>query len=437
MYEVINDIRKEIPNNTTIVIATSGGPDSMCLLSLIIKLKKEKNFNIICAHVNHKLREESKEEAKMVKHFCTSNNITYEYSEIKKYQGNIENYARQYRYAFFEKIINKHKAKYLLTAHHGDDLIETILMKIARGSNLDGFKGFSKISNRQNYKIYRPLISVTKNEIMEYIIKKEIPYAIDKTNKEDKYTRNRFRKYIIPPLKKENKNIHKNFIKLSLTLEEYDNYINKIVNEKIKKICKDNKITINTFNKEEKIIKEKIIYTLLQKEYKEKIYLIKDTHLKSIIKLLENKKPNLIINLPSNKSFHKSYDKAYITENKKVKEYDHTLENELKLPNNHIIKIIDKTDEKSNNVIKINSKEITLPIHIRTRKKGDKMMIKGLNGSKKIKNIFIDEKVPKDKRNDYPIVTDNENKIIWIPGLKKSKFDASNTENYDIIIKYF
>ena len=106
--EVINDIKKEIPNDTSLVIATSGGPDSMCLLNIIINLKEEKNLKIVCALVNHNLRKESLKEANMVKDFCTSNNITYEYSEIKEYKGNTENYAREKRYSFFEKLIKKY-----------------------------------------------------------------------------------------------------------------------------------------------------------------------------------------------------------------------------------------------------------------------------------------------------------------------------------------
>ena len=139
MNDIIEDIKKQIKDET-IVIATSGGPDSMCLLHLI---NENTNLKIICAHVNHKLREESTEEAKMVKDYCTSNNITYEYYEIENYKGNTENYAREKRYEFFEKLLKKYNSKYLLTAHHGDDLIETIMMKIIRG-NIDNLVGFKK-----------------------------------------------------------------------------------------------------------------------------------------------------------------------------------------------------------------------------------------------------------------------------------------------------
>ena len=102
-----------------------------------------------------------------------------------------------------------------------------------------------------------------------------------------------------------------------------------------------------------------------------------------------------------------------------------------------MIKIQGETTDNSNYTLKINSKEIKMPIHIRNKQPGDKITLKGLNKSKKIKEIFINEKIPKEKRNTWPVVTDDNGQIIWLPGLKKSKFDKSNNENYDIIMRYF
>ncbi len=432
MNDVLEDIKTQIKDNI-VIIATSGGPDSMCLLNLI---KENTNLKIICAHVNHKLRKESEAEAKMVKNFCISNNITYEYYEITGYEGNTENYAREKRYKFFEKLLKKYNSKYLLTAHHGDDLIETMIMKIVRG-NLDNLIGFKKITKRKNYYIYRPLIIKTKEEILNYCKKNNIEYAVDKTNFEDKYTRNRIRKYILPELKKENNNIHKNFIKLSNKIEEYEQHINKEIEKKLNEIYVNNIIDIKKLNKEETIIKEKIIYKILKITYKENIKLIKQKHIKDIINLMDNKKPNIILSLPNNKNFIKEYTKAKIITKTNSKEYNYILKDEIKLPNNHTIKIIKDIDETSNYIIKLNTQELTLPLHIRTKKEGDKIKIKGLNGRKKIKDIFINEKIPKEERIIYPILTDDKDNILWIPGLKKSEFDKSKTKNYDIIIKYF
>ena len=436
MNDILNKLKTEIPNNTSIIVATSGGPDSMALLSLLNQIKKEKHLNIISAHVNHNLRKESDKEAIMVKNYCKKNNLIFEYMEINNYRGNTENYARKKRYEFFENLIKKHQAKYLLTAHHGDDLTETIIMRLIRGSSIKGYAGFSEITYKENYKIYRPLITKTKEEIFDYVQKNDIPYALDKTNNSDKFTRNRIRKYILPSLKKENKNVHLKFLKFSQKLAEIDDYLNDETNKKIDKIFWNNKLNINLFLKEKPIIKEKIIHSILTQTYKEDITKITNTHVNNILSTIKNKKPNKKLNLPNNMEFIKAYNYAWIEKKKENPKYDYILKDKINLPNKDVIEIIDNTEDNSNFVTKINSKDITLPLHIRTKQKGDKLILKGTNQTKKIKDIFINEKIPIDQRKSYPILTDNNNQIIWLPGLKKTKFDREKDKNYDIIIRY-
>ena len=432
MNDVIEDIKKTISDRSVVIVATSGGPDSMCLLDLIVH---NTDLKVICAHINHKLRAESDEEALMVKDYCTGNNITYEYYEINGYKGNTEDYARKKRYAFFEKLLKKHNSTYLLTAHHGDDLIETMLMRLLRG-NIDNISGFSKITKRDGYYLYRPLIIKTKKNILDYCKKNNINYAVDQTNYSDNYTRNRIRKNILPYLKKENINVHLNFLKLSERLFESNNYIDKELNKKIKKLYVDNTLFLNKFNKEDFFIKEKIIYNILKSIYQEDIKLVKESHIFKIINVINSKKPNLQVALPKRKLFVKEYDIGKIIEKEEVNSFDYILENEIKLINGDIIKKIDDTLEKSNYIIKINSKDIVLPLHIRSKKNGDAIKLKNC-GHRKVKDIFIGCKVPLMERKYYPILTDDNDTVLWIPGLKKSEFDKSKTENYDIIIKYF
>ena len=151
---------------------------------------------------------------------------------------------------------------------------------------------------------------------------------------------------------------------------------------------------------------------------------------------VKNSTSNSKINLPDNKIFIKSYNNAWIEENKKTKKYDIILKDIVELSNGYIVEIIKETESNSNYVTKINTQEINMPIHIRTRKEGDKLTLKGLNKEKKLKDIFIDEKVPIEKRKTWPVVTDDKDNIIWLPGLKKTKFDRAKTKNYDIIIRY-
>ena len=435
----MNDILeklKNLPNDISIVIAVSGGPDSMALLNLLNVIKKEKNIKIICAHVNHNLRKESKAEAKMVKDYCKQKSIIYEYMEIKEYKGNTENYAREKRYEFFENLLKKYNSKYLFTAHHGDDLIETVIMRLIRSSSLKGYSAFSEITEKKDYKIYRPLITKTKEEIFNYVKNNNLPYAIDKTNDSDFFTRNRIRKYILPRLKEENKNVHLKFLEFSKTLNETEKYLKKQTEKTLSKKYKNKKIDINSFKKEDLLVQKRIIHHILNETYKENITKIKDVHVNNILSTVKNSTSNSKINLPDNKIFIKSYNNAWIEENKETKNYDIILNDIVELPNGYIIEIIKETENNSNYVTKINTQEINMPIHIRTRKEGDKLTLKGLNKEKKLKDIFIDEKVPIEKRKTWPVVTDDKDNIIWLPGLKKTKFDRAKTKNYDIIIRY-
>ena len=146
----------------TVVAAISGGPDSMTLLHLLSRVKDAFDLTIVCAHVNHNMRKESNEEA-------IFNGILFEYMKIEDYgDDNFHNEARTKRYHYFEEIVKKYHSRFLFTAHHGDDLIETILMRIVRGSTLRGYSGFSYLVEMGDYTILRPLIGVTKEEILEY-----------------------------------------------------------------------------------------------------------------------------------------------------------------------------------------------------------------------------------------------------------------------------
>ena len=433
--DILKKLDKTIKENETLITATSGGPDSMALLSLLIKLSQTKKITIICAHVNHNLRKESQEEAIMVEKYANESNLIFEKMEINHYEGNTENYARTQRYNFFEKLIKKFNATYLLTAHHGDDLTETILMRMVRGSSLKGYSGFQEITDKGNYKIYRPLITKTKDELLNYVKTNNIPYAVDKTNFSEEYTRNRYRLNILPILKKENKSVHLKFLKFSETLKLYDDHINKEVNEKLNKVYQNNNLNLKLFENEDELIKRKILYQILNNLYYKNISLITDNHVELILNIIESSRPNLKINLPSKVLVIKNYQNLYFTQNTEIKSYSFTFEDKVILPNDKIL-IKEETDDTSNYTIRLNSKELYMPLIVRTRQNGDKMEIKNLNGHKKIKDIFIDEKISESDRNNWPILTDQNNQIIWLPGLKKSKFDKQKHENYDIIIRY-
>lgn len=434
VYKFLDKLR--ILKNEKIIVAVSYGPDSMALLDIL--KNKYVASNVICAHVHHNLRKESDFEALKLKDYCDINNITFEMMKIDKYTNNkfTEAEARNKRYEFFDRIIKKYNSKYLFTAHHGDDLVETVLMRLTRGSSLNGYCGIPLISKRAYYNIVRPFLFITKDDILKYCEENNISYAVDKSNNSDKYTRNRYRKYILPQLKKENADVHKQFIKFSTSLQEYDEFFNNLTDKLYEEVVDNKTINISLLLKQDDLIIKRIIMKFLFVYYSSDINKINNTHVNNILYLVKSSKPNCFISLPNKKNLIKSYNKLYFSENGKYDKYCFNLENYVSLFNGYCIKRIHTLDDTSNYVTALNSNEIKLPIYVRNKIDGDTIEILGLNGKRKIKNIFIDEKIPKSIRGNYPIVVDSKGKVLWIPGLKKSKYDKSKHGKYDIILKY-
>lgn len=440
MEEVYNYLLNDvgIRHRDTLCIGVSGGPDSMALLDLTMKLKKELDLVLVVAHVNHNVREESKEEEAYLRDFCKENGLHFECYKIEHYgDDNFHNEARTIRYNFFDQVCKDYNAKFLLTAHHGDDLIETILMRIVRGSTLKGYSGFSRVVEKEDYTILRPLITVTKEDLTNYCENNNIKYFIDKSNLKDVYTRNRYRKYILPFLKDEDKMVHEKFLKFSETLMEYNNYIEREMNLVINKVFKNGVLDIPRFKELDHLIQTKIISSILEKIYGDDLLIITNTHVNLIFNLINSYKPNSVVHLPNNVKAIKSYNELTFAFMDEVDDkYEIELNEIANLPNGKIIEIVNDSDDTSNFVTRLNSKEISLPLYVRTRRNGDKMIVKGMNGHKKVNDIFIDSKIVSKDRNVWPVVVDSEERVIWVPGLKKSKFDKEICQEYDIILKY-
>lgn len=428
-------IRKlKIDSKEPIVIAVSGGPDSMALLSLLDSYFK----NIICAHVHHNTgRIGQDEDEKFVKDYCRKHHYTFESMKIEDYdKNNFHNQAHKKRYHFFETIMKRYHSHYLFTAHHGDDLIETMLFRMMRGSTIEALHGFSEISKKNDYTIVRPLLKYTKEELLKYNVQNNIPYQIDSSNDKDVYTRNRIRKNILPFLKKEHRNVHLKFLKLSQELEQMEYFIQKEAQkEKNVRFC-SNILDISCWNRLEKIIAKRILQLILSDIYKEKQELLETIHIELLENLIMNAKSGTKLMFPNNLMIKKEYRKILFGEQKGTS-YEMILENDIRLPNGHEIRFVKEEESDSNFVCRLKKEEIEFPLFVRTRKEHDKMEVKGLNGSKKIKEIFINSKVPEHTRMSYPIVTDKTGKIVWLPGVKKSKFDKTKEEKYDIILRYY
>ena len=419
-----------------VVLACSGGPDSMALLSLLIDIRNSVDINIIVAHVNHNVRVESEDEERFLRKYCFDNDIVFEYMKILEYSsGNFENEARYKRYQFFDKVIDKYKSKFLFTAHHGDDLIETVLMRICRGSSFGGYSGFSLISNRAGYSIVRPLIHMSKDEILDYNNIRGIPFVIDSTNFLDVHTRNKFRKHVLPVLKDVNSDVVDKFYKFSSLISKIDEFIDNIAKEKYDLVIFDGVFDISLFLSLDDVIGQRIIQMYLFNFYSD-LSCIGDKHVRLIFDMIRSDCSNVCFNLPMNFVGIKEYNNFRIDKNSSFSDYDYLLFDKVLLPNGKCIEKVKNTSNNSNNVIRLCSGDFSLPLHVRSRRSGDRINAKGMNVECKIKDVFINCKIPITERNSWPIVVDSNDVILWIPGLKKSVYDM-NDDNCDIILEYY
>ena len=176
----------------------------------------------------------------------------------------------------------------------------------------------------------------------------------------------------------------------------------------------------------------------MEKIYGDDLFIITNTHVKLIFDLINSDKAQALVHLPNNVKVIKSYlEVSFGFDDEAADEYEIEINDVVNLPDGKNIESINSSDDTSNYVTRLNTKEVLLPLYVRTRRNGDKISVKGMEGHKKVNDIFIDNKISSKERNVWPVVCDAKDNVVWIPGLKKSKFDKEKTQDYDIILKYY
>ena len=220
--------------NKKLLVAASGGPDSMALLDMLKDLQKKQKFELIAAHFNHQLRSDSEEETRILKDYCQKNEIPLfvaKWAKNEQPKSGIEAAAREVRYNFLTKIAKNETADYLLTAHHGDDLIENILLKFIRSGNPEEMNSLQAVGVMHGVTLLRPLLSSSKQEILAYDKERGISFIVDSTNKEDDTMRHRMRHHVVPILKKENPALIQNALRFSHKMSDLTNVVDEKINE--------------------------------------------------------------------------------------------------------------------------------------------------------------------------------------------------------------
>jgi len=430
-------------NNKNVCIGISTGVDSTVLLHTLLLLKQEIQFNIILCHVNHKKRLQSDIEEQYIINFSEKNKLQLEIMHIKLDEIENENFqsaARIKRLEFFNDVMIKNNSKYLFLAHHLNDDIETSLMHIIRGSNLKGYSGMDEVvlTSNKNY-ILRPFLTILKEDIIKYSVENNIKYFEDESNSSDCYTRNRIRHNIIPMLFEENQSFDNHFLEFKETIlnsyklvcEKRDNLIKDITTKEKNGFI----IDILKFNQLDMFMKTEVLFELL-KEYQ-----LSKANIKELIKMIESTKANIITNY-KNISFSKQYNRVKFSQNLNTEQrefinikIDHIGKYEINDKYYLEVKEFLEEDYKKNqncltnlNVIWYNN--MMFPIILRNRKNGDRIKVSG--GSKKVKDLLIDEKIPVSKR-DNLLLLEKDNEIINIFGVKKST-TLLQTKNNNVLI---
>ncbi|MBE6065545.1 tRNA lysidine(34) synthetase TilS [Clostridium cochlearium] len=429
-----------------IIVGVSGGPDSMCLLHILYRLKDNYDLDIIAAHINHCLRgEEANNDEKYVESFCEERDIEFHSIRInvqeiaKKENVSFEVAGRKCRYDFFNKLKLELNADKIALAHNSNDQCETILMRIMRGTGIEGLAGIKAI--RDNIYI-RPIIEINREQIENYCEENQLNPRIDKTNLESIYTRNKIRLELIPYIQENfNKDIISVINRMGENIDVDREYLDLVSHNKFYEFCTITKGKV-IIKKEAFLEHKAIVSRIIRKSInalKGSLYNFERIHVEDILNLQKGTTgkvitlPQQIRALNNYGDIHVFFEKASDNrENNKDIEYilkigSNTIGNnaQVKL---ELINEIQKDGMENNTYVKyFDFDKINGNIMFRYRKNGDRFTPLGMKGSKKIKDLFIDFKIPKHLRDYVPLICFGD-EIAWIVGYRiseKFKVDKS------------
>lgn len=433
---------KLIDEKDTIIVATSGGPDSQFLTYLLYEIKEKYKINIVLAHLNHLHRKESYLDEQLVektaKELGLKVFVRHESMDdyAKEMKISPEDAGRRLRYSFLREISEGYENFKIATGHNKDDQAETVLMRMIRGSGLDGLCAM----DYKNGDIIRPILSFSKKEIIEFLNQNNIPYALDKTNFHNDYTRNYIRNEIIRELETINPNVSDSLFTLSQTLKDDKILIDHVIDEEFTKLVVEKRkdsisLDRNKFNQ----IPDYMAGRIMRRAILELTGSLKDISKENIdeflsIRELATGKKVIKYDIIFIKNYH-SY-KLSLRENKIEKSPEKLISlNEEIIFNNYLIRAreVDKIGKKNQNTFYFDMDELSFPLKVRTRQNGDKFKPLGMDNNKKLKDFFIDQKIDRDKRDVIPLILSND-EIICVLSQRISE-DYKVTNNTRKILK--
>lgn len=435
-----------------VIVGVSGGPDSMCLLHVLLRLRERFSLELIAAHVNHGLRgKDADEDEKYVEEFCGLNDVEFRCvkEDIHKISAerNVsdETAGREVRYEFFEKLKREKAADKIAIAHNLNDQAETVLMRIMRGTGLEGLAGIKPVRDG----VYiRPLLGCSRSEIEEYCTRNGINPRIDKTNFESIYARNKIRLELIPYIEKNfNKDIINVLNRLAASSKVDSEYLEQETEKKYKKYCKNEESKV-IITKEAFLEHEAVSTRLIRMAFSLVLGNLRNferLHIYQVIDLQRNGTGKKLM-LPNGVTAFNNYGDISIYLNGDAEEPASGKTGVYKLLRGvNSIKELGlrvtveeypaeaACSEKNEFVKYFDSSKAEGDITLRFRKPGDKFNPLGMAGSKKLKDIFIDMKVPQDKRDRTPLICFG-GKIAWVVGFKASNWSKADKSTKNIIM---
>ncbi|MGD6857703.1 tRNA lysidine(34) synthetase TilS [Bacillus infantis] len=424
-----------------VLAGVSGGPDSLALLHLLWKQREAWGIELAAVHFDHMFRgEESYQEARFVQSFCEERNIPFEMRRedvsayMKESGKSSQTAARECRYRFFEEAMKLSGASYLALGHHGDDQMETILMRLTRGSTGEARSGIPFSRPFGGGEIIRPFLCLERGEIEEYCLSNELDPRRDPSNEKDVYSRNRFRRNVLPFLKSENPQAHVHFQRFSEELRGDEQLLQELTAREMNTVMKkkeDAEITIDAerFMLMPMPLQRRGIQLILNYLYQERPASLSALHIEKIFSILSNPHPSGSLDFPNGLKIVRSYGLCHFRYSQsEVQAYRFEINQpgKIQLPSAGAILAGESGQNRGAadlNCFEVSRDNVHFPLIVRTRETGDRMTIKGMNGTKKVKSIFIDRKIPLHERSSWPIVTDSSGEILWIPGLSKSAYE--------------
>jgi bifunctional protein TilS/HprT len=421
MKDVLSYLKKDLSISTksTLILSISGGPDSMALLALLAKV-----FPVAVVHFNHLKRLNADQEAELVGDYCKSKDIPFHYFMLEIDGGNFHHRAHQLRNHHLKEVAKLYHTRYILTAHHLDDLLENILIKLTRGSNLLGYAGMQPVYEKDRFTYIKPFLYYSKEDLLSYVQEHDIPFLEDESNEENYYLRNRYRHAIVPVMKQENDALLEQIKQYHLQVTSAFRYIRK----QAKTIIKRDKIDVKAFLKEDEAVQDDAIAYLIEKNNLNFSYRV----VQKIKSIMASKRPNLTHPLNNRYTFVKSYDEAYVERLKPINQKRVQLQpGKVFFENVAIFTFLDDSDPKTAEATKLCYNKLAFPLWIRHRRDGD--LLSYSYGHKKLKKLLIDRKVPLEKRRELLIITDNEDNILYIPGFYQNETLGDENEIFFLV----